>query len=411
MNEASIEVTSNSIEILEVANQSIELSLGIIGPQGALGPTGATGAASNVTGPTGASGAQGSTGPTGNTGSAGATGSTGPTGSQGNVGATGPTGTTGATGGVGSTGPTGPAVAWRFRGAWINGIDYAAGDLVTYGGSLYYTATGVYSSYYPGYVGMDWVLAAEAGLDGVTGPTGTTGPTGPTGTVGATGSTGSTGATGATGATPTLTDSVSSTSTTTAATPNSVKTAYDLANAALPMTIDLIRRSQSATTIDSPERFTSSFSNSGTAGTIYFNFFTPPINMTISQISMGTSTVAQVGSTLTRLGLYTFDGTTATLVARTANDTSLFSSAFTVYTRSFDTTGGYPANYSLVAGTRYAFAYILVGASTMPQFYGCLTSSPIAALLPKISGSRATQTDLSSGVITTASHISWARGS
>jgi hypothetical protein len=219
------------------------------------------------------------------------------------------------------------------------------------------------------------------------------------------------GDTGATGATPTLTDSVSSTSTTTAATPNSVKTAYDLANAALPVAMDLIRRSQSATTIDSPERFTSSFSNSGTAGTIYFNFFTPSINMTISQISMGTSTVAQVGSTLIRLGLYTFDGTTVTLVARTANDTSLFSSPYTVYTRSFNTTGGFPATYDLVAGTRYAFAYILVGASTMPQFYGCLTSSPIAALLPKISGSRATQTDLSNGVITTASHISWARGS
>jgi hypothetical protein len=140
MNEASIEVTSNSIEILEVANQSIELSLGIIGPQGALGPTGATGAASTVTGPTGASGAQGSTGPTGNTGSTGTTGATGPTGPTGTVGATGSTGATGPTGSVGSTGATGPSVTGptgpagqypNYVGEYNNGADYNVGQIVS----------------------------------------------------------------------------------------------------------------------------------------------------------------------------------------------------------------------------------------------------------------------------------------
>jgi hypothetical protein len=140
MNEASIEVTSNSIEILEVANQSIELSLGIIGPQGALGPTGATGAASNVTGPTGATGATGSTGPTGTAGSAGAAGATGPTGPTGNVGATGSTGATGPTGSVGSTGATGPSVTGptgpagqypNYVGEYNNGADYNVGQIVS----------------------------------------------------------------------------------------------------------------------------------------------------------------------------------------------------------------------------------------------------------------------------------------
>jgi hypothetical protein len=98
------------------------------------------------------------------------------------TGSTGPTGLTGPTGQSGVTGPTGPAVPWTFRGAWANGIDYVAGDLVIFGGSLYYTATGVYSSYYPGYVGVDWVLAAQVGA---TGPTGGAGPTGPTGSAGA----------------------------------------------------------------------------------------------------------------------------------------------------------------------------------------------------------------------------------
>jgi hypothetical protein len=72
-------------------------------------------------------------------------------------------------GGEGIPGPTGPAGAdalWNFTGEWVNGIDYAAGDLVTFEGSLYYTATGVFSSYSPGYPGVDWVLAAEKGADG-----------------------------------------------------------------------------------------------------------------------------------------------------------------------------------------------------------------------------------------------------
>jgi len=72
----------------------------------------------------------------------------------------------------GIPGPTGPAGAdalWNFTGEWVNGIDYVAGDLVTFEGSLYYTATGVFSSYPPGYPGVDWVLAAEKGANGTSG--------------------------------------------------------------------------------------------------------------------------------------------------------------------------------------------------------------------------------------------------
>jgi hypothetical protein len=199
----TVEVVNGKIDLV-VTETTAQIEFGTFGPQGAVGPTGATGAASTVTGPTGsvgatgaqglsitgatgatgATGSQGSVGSTGPTGSTGAQGPTGPTGAQGNVGATGSTGATGLTGPTGQsgvTGPTGPAVPWTFRGAWANGIDYVAGDLVTFGGSLYYTATGVYSSYSPAYEGVDWVLAAEVGA---TGPTGVTGPTGPTGSTG-----------------------------------------------------------------------------------------------------------------------------------------------------------------------------------------------------------------------------------
>jgi hypothetical protein len=215
-----------------------------------------------------------------------------------------------------------------------------------------------------------------------------------------------------------LSDSTSTTSSVLASTPTATKSAYDLANtanttasAALSSTLNLITRGQSDTTIDIPDRYIARDSNAGVAGTIYFSFFTPTVNMTISQISMATSNIAQVGSTLTRFGLYTFDGTTATLVARTASDTTIFSSTSTVYTRSFSTTGGFPATYDLIAGTRYGFGYIIVGATTMPQIAGIVTSSVAGALSPRISGNRQTQTDLSSGVLALSNQIPWFRGS
>jgi hypothetical protein len=191
----------------------------------------------------------------------------------------------------------------------------------------------------------------------------------------------------------------------------SASSTYATINTALPITLDLARRSQSSTTIDVPDRHMTRDSNVGVAGTIYFSFFTPTVNMTISQISMASANIAQAGSTLTRFGLYTFDETTATLVARTASDTTIFNSVSTVYTRSFNTTGGYPATYDLVAGTRYAFAYIIVGATTMPQVTGMVTSSPISALTPRVAGTRQTQTDLTSGTIAGSTQIPWFRGS
>jgi hypothetical protein len=162
----------------------------------------------------GATGVTGATGPTGETGPVGATGATGFTGETGPVGATGPTGASGVAGADGATGATGPQ-----------------GD------------------------------AGTTGTDGATGPTGASGPTGPLGATGATGPAGATGVGTVTSVTATnplastggntpdisiqdgttaqkgavqLEDSTSSTSTTKAATPNSVKSAYDLADAALP---------------------------------------------------------------------------------------------------------------------------------------------------------------------------------
>jgi hypothetical protein len=137
-----------------------------------------------------------------------------------------------------------------------------------------------------------------------------------------------------------------------------------------------------------------------TAGSnqVLLAFFTPTVTTTISQISMANAAGAvSAGLTLARMGLYTYptEGGTVTLVARTASDTSLFGIVNTVYTRSLDTTGGYPSTYTLVAGTRYAVGYICVG-TTQPQLVGRNILTAVGSLLsPRLSGGSSTgQSDL-----------------
>jgi len=97
---------------------------------------------------------------------------------------------------AGLDGTNGADALWNFTGEWLNGVDYAAGDLVTFNGSLYYTATGVYSSYSPGYPGADWVLAASKGEDGTDGADGANGIDGSQGPKGDQGDPGPAGADG-----------------------------------------------------------------------------------------------------------------------------------------------------------------------------------------------------------------------
>ena len=211
-----------------------------------------------------------------------------------------------------------------------------------------------------------------------------------------------------------LEDSVSSTSVTKAATPNSVRTAYVLGSGFLANYQTKV--GQTSSTIDVPDRYNVLHSYNGYSGYITFSFFTPLETMTISQITMGNSSIPAASCTAARMGLYTFDGTTATLVARTADDTTLFNSLYTSYTRSFSTTGGYPASYTLTAGSRYAFAYIVV-AATMPTIYnaplGDNNAGVIGALSPRISGVRTGQTDLlvSTTINGPSDQVPWFRGS
>ena len=112
------------------------------------------------------------------------------------------------------------------------------------------------------------------------------------------------------------------------------------------------------------------------------------------------------------MGLYTVDPATAllTLVARTANDTSICASSNTAHRRVFSTSGGYPDSYKLVAGTRYAVGLIVVGASTAPTI--CSTGSGAAplAIAPRLNGLLSGQSDLpTTATPTTAGSLHWFR--
>jgi hypothetical protein len=146
------------------------------------------------------------------------------------------------------------------------------------------------------------------------------------------------------------------------------------------------------------------------SGQVIFTFFTPLVTTTVSQISMSVVSTAASGLTLARMGLFTFNESTATLVARTASDTTLFTATRTVYTRSFDSSsGGFPATYTLTAGTRYGVGVIAVG-TTMPLLSGTTPPFEIATLAPRLSASRSGQSDLgTTGTFGTTSAIPYAR--
>jgi len=190
-----------------------------------------------------------------------------------------------------------------------------------------------------------------------------------------------------------LTDSVASTSTTTAATPNSVKTSYDLANAAVAKTA--YKASWGSDSVQETfSRFFATSSLTLATGTMRYVQFVPVQDITVSSIAISSGSVASASVTLARFGIYAINGSSLQLVARTASDTTIFNTASTVYTRSLDTTGGYPATYTLTAGTRYYVGLIVVGTTAGSVANTTLLAAQLAALSPALSYLLAAQSDL-----------------
>jgi hypothetical protein len=160
-----------------------------------------------------------------------------------------------------------------------------------------------------------------------------------------------------------LSDSTSTTSSVLAATPTAVKSAYDLANAALPVDTFALYAFGSSTIIATLPRYVLSATITNATGTVYHTRMVAHRNFTVGNIAFN---AIAASNTLTRVrfGIYTRSGTTFTLVARTASDTTIFTGINTKYTRALDTTGGYPATYDMTAGQEYWISVITVGNSS-----------------------------------------------
>lgn len=157
----------------------------------------------------------------------------------------------------------------------------------------------------------------------------------------------------------------------------------------------------SATAFDVLPRELITTSVAHTSGYVVLTPFTPSSSFTADRMFYVTGT-AFSGLTLCRFGLYRIEANgDATLLAQTANDTTLLTSASAVSPAAgkvFDTGGGYPATYALVGGQRYAAAVIAVG-SGMGNLRGANPPSFLVDLAPKIGLLRTGQADLPSSIL------------
>lgn len=126
------------------------------------------------------------------------------------------------------------------------------------------------------------------------------------------------------------------------------------------------------------------------AGSLRFTYFTPRETVTVASVRTISGSQAAVGSTLCKVGIYTVDEAgDMTLVASTANTTSLWSSTNTRYTTALS------SPYEVVRGTRYAVATLCVGASTAPYIVGLGNgNADELAEAPRLCGALFSQTDL-----------------
>lgn len=137
----------------------------------------------------------------------------------------------------------------------------------------------------------------------------------------------------------------------------------------------------------------------GAAGRASFFYFDADKSLTVDNLHFQTWSPGAAGATLARIGLYTADASdNLTLVARSANDTSIATATFSLYGVALDTTGGYPATYDIVEGQRYAIGLVFVGTTTQPGILSAMMTGAAAATAPRMSGFLASQTDLPSSV-------------
>lgn len=125
-------------------------------------------------------------------------------------------------------------------------------------------------------------------------------------------------------------------------------------------------------------------------GALRLTYFTAPSAFTATQIQVQSgATAAGATPTLIRFGLYSVASNgDLTLVAATANDTSICAAANTLYTRPLT------ASYTTIAGQRYAIGMLITTAATAPTMLGSGLGGGISTLAPRLTGAITGLTDL-----------------
>jgi hypothetical protein len=174
----------------------------------------------------------------------------------------------------------------------------------------------------------------------------------------------------------------------------------------------------SPNTAETIYRRVSSVSLALTTGNVWFTNFSPLWSFSATQItclcSVATPAAPAVQPTIVRAGIYSYNDIDGyTLLNASVNDiTMLNATSYRPFT--------IPAT-SLVAGSRYAIAYLVVTANTAPQIYGRTdiaatnagTTTAVSPMVPRLSGLLASQSDLPSSValasITNTASSHWGR--
>jgi hypothetical protein len=131
-------------------------------------------------------------------------------------------------------------------------------------------------------------------------------------------------------------------------------------------------------------------------GVLRLRYFTARKTEDVANIRMRTGTTAAAATpTLCRMGIYSVAANgDITLFAACANDTSLFASINTTYTKALTST------VTLVKGTRYAFGAIVVTGTTAPTVLSSNSTldSVEVAVAPRLTATLTAQTDLTTPI-------------
>jgi hypothetical protein len=224
------------------------------------------------------------------------------------------------------------------------------------------------------WVGQHITKPIESGPPGATGAVGATGATGASGIPGVSGPVGATGASGASGV------------------PGASGAGEDFIRAIVG--VGSTQLTTGILTMPRPQANRGAYNYDGVAdSTLMLTYVYPSEDIDIDNLMCFTREVGTGSPTLAQMAVYSVDLLgDLTLMASTTSDTAILTTAWSGHYKTLNTTA------SLVAGSVYAFAFLGVGTTTMPGFYGISGPSGEFALDPPVCGKVDSTTTLPSTV-------------